>query len=374
MPTPRRVNFWSTQNAPDEVKDDWLLAVSRVIQDSTYIGGSVVGAFESRFAQFVGISRCVGVGNGLDALTLGLQALGIGKGHLVAVPSHTFFATWLAVLRVGASPIAVDCNKQGLIDAEGLAALDVTPTCLIPVHMHGQLVDMPAVAAWARDRNVIVLEDASQAHGALGQGWRIGSLSDAAAFSFFPTKNLGAMGDAGALLTQSQEVADTVWQLANYGSSKDNPDFHVRIGANSRLDPMQASILEVNLARLEEWNARRRAVAETYLGIFKQHEAKSVRPLVNDPDSSVWHHFVVKCDDRESFQIAMDRAGIQTKIHYPNLASSEYARIVGLLAPKTPVGRSLAKSVVSLPCHQWMTSNEVGAVADALSNYLVSGG
>jgi len=263
---------------------------------------------------------------------------------------------------------------QGLIDAEGLAALDVTPTCVIPVHMHGQLVDMPAIATWARDRNVTVLEDASQAHGALGQGWRIGSLSDAAAFSFFPTKNLGALGDAGALITQSQEIADTVWQLANYGSSQHDPDFHARIGANSRLDPMQASILEVNLARLEEWNARRRAVAETYLGIFKQHGVKCVRPLVNDPDSSVWHHFVVKCDDRESFQTAMDRAGIQTKIHYPNLASSEYARIVGLPEPETPIARSLAKSVVSLPCHQWMTSNEVGAVADALSNYLVSGG
>jgi dTDP-3-amino-3,4,6-trideoxy-alpha-D-glucose transaminase len=371
---PAEIAYFTFARLPDDVRAQWLSAHQRVLADGHFIGGPEVAAFEREFAAYCDIQSCVGVGNGLDAITLALRALGIGPGHRVAVPGHTFIATWLAVLAVGATPVGVDVDARGLLDLADLAALSPVPDAVIPVHLHGQLVDIPAVMTWAGPRGVIVVEDCAQAHGAVGTGgadrvdgadWRMGGLTHAAAFSFYPSKNLGAIGDAGAIVTCLEPVAQAARALRSYGASGDDKYEHVLLGVNSRLDPVQAAVLRVNLGHLDSWNARRREIASVYLAALADSSG-AVAPLVGSAESSVWHHFVVLTDDRDAFRAEALRVGIHTDVHYPRMAADEIAALTGTPAPSLPVSARLARTVMSIPLHPWLTDDEVSRVAELL--------
>ena len=362
---PPEVPFFSFAGAPDTLKQAWTAAQARVIDDGVFIGGPHVAAFEAEYAAYCQARECVGVGNGLDALTLALRSLGIGPGHRVAVPGHTFIATWLAVLAVGAEPIGIDVDARGLIDLDALAAVSPAPDAVIPVHMHGQLVDMRTLSAWASAGAVIVVEDCAQSHGATGDDWRMGELSDAAAFSFYPSKNLGCLGDGGAIITSDEAVAERARELRSYGADPADKYRHVSIGVNSRLDPLQAAVLSVNLRHLDDWNLRRRTIADAYLQALAASRG-SVRPLVPSADASVWHHFVVTTPHREAFRKAAAEHGIGTDVHYPHMAGDEIARLRGLPPSALPASAQLARTVVSLPLHPWLSDDDVTRVVEFL--------
>jgi dTDP-4-amino-4,6-dideoxygalactose transaminase len=366
------IPYLSFAGAPAELKAAWQEAVHRVVDAGIFIGGPEVAAFEQEFADDCGIDHCVGVGNGLDALTLALRSCGIGPGHRVAVPGHTFIATWLAVLAAGAEPVGVDVDEHGLLDLDELMALAPAPDAVIPVHLHGQLVDLPRLTAWADPRGVVVVEDAAQAHGAAGDGWRPGSLTHAAAYSFYPSKNLGALGDAGGIVTRDDALAARARELRNYGARESDKYAHLALGVNSRLDPLQAAVLRVNLRHLDDGNATRRAIAAAYLDAMGAG-SPALRPLVDSPDDSVWHHFVVLAEDRDAVRAGLRRDGIGTDIHYPRMAGQEIAELTGSPAAHLARSARMADTVLSIPLHPWLTADEVDRVAEALRRQVDDG-
>jgi dTDP-3-amino-3,4,6-trideoxy-alpha-D-glucose transaminase len=366
------VAYLSFRGAPPQLRAAWQDAMARVVDSGIFVGGPEVRAFEDAFADHCGIDHCVGVGNGLDALALALRSAGIGPGHRVAVPGHTFIATWLAVLAAGAEPVGVDVDAQGLIDIAALADLTPVPDAVIPVHLHGQLVDMPRLTAWADPLGVVVVEDTAQAHGATGDGWRPGSLTHAAAYSFYPSKNLGALGDAGGIVTRDDALAARARELRNYGAHEADKYAHRSLGVNSRLDPLQAAVLRVNLAHLDAWNATRRSIAAAYLDALGAG-SPAVRPLVASPEASVWHHFVVVADDRDAVRAHLAQEGIGTDVHYPRMAGQEIADLTGAPGPDLPRSAELARTVLSLPLHPWLTAAEVDRVAAALARLAGAG-
>lgn len=323
-------------------------AVGRVLGSGWYLLGTELRLFEEEFARYCGARYCVGVANGLDALRLALLARGIGPGDEVLVPSHTFIATWLAVSQTGATPVPVEPNAETFtLDADRLdAALTERTRAVIPVHLYGQPADMDAVQELARLHDLFVLEDAAQAHGARFQGRRAGALGDAAAWSFYPGKNLGAMGDGGAVTTDDHALAERVRMLRNYGSSV---RYHNELqGYNSRLDDLQAAVLRVKLAHLDEWNARRAAAAGRYrVGLA---ESRLDLPLVAAYAEPVWHLFVVRSTERDVLQRALRADGIETLIHYPVPPHRQPAyRSLGLSVDACPIANRLASEVLSLP-------------------------
>ena len=246
-----KIPFFSLTDIPAEIKAGWSNAINETISSGRFIGGNEVQNFESNFADYLDVKNVIGVGNGYDALVIALKALGIGNGDRVAVPAHTFMATWLAVAAVGAEPIGIDCDKNGLLDLNLLEDLSPRPNAVIPVHMHGAMVDMERLVTWANKFNVYIVEDCAQAHGAIQKGKKAGSWGDISAFSFYPTKNLGALGDAGAVVTSNSELAVKSRAYANYGSSVRNKYEYEQLGINSRLDSIQAGILNFNLSYLK---------------------------------------------------------------------------------------------------------------------------
>lgn len=366
METYLLVPFFDLQAVPDAVRDSWKKATADVVDSGYFIGGNEVSGFEGEFAEYCGANHCVGVGNGLDALAMALEALGIGPGKRVAVPVHTFIATWLAVLRVGAEPIGIDVNSKGQLDVEALRSVSDGVDAVIPVHMHGATVDMPRLMDWARETNTVVIEDCAQAQGAQVQGRHVGTWGHAGAFSFYPTKNLGAVGDAGAVITDNREIAERVRSLGNYGAAAGDKYKHSSLGWNSRLDPIQAAVLRVNLRLLDSWISEKRRIASIYLSSMQQGHG-GLKPLVGTADESVWHHFVVLTDDRESMQVTARTQGIQTDIHYPHLASDEIASLLRSPTVTCPRGTSLALRSVSVPISPWMTDYQVTRVSKFLA-------
>jgi len=321
--------------------------VRDVLRSGIYIGGRAVTEFEEAWADFVEAKHCVGVGNGLDALVLALRAAGIGPGDEVIVPAHTFIATWLAVTQVGATPVPVDPpSGHHLIDAQGVeAAITARTRAVVPVHLYGDPVDLDPLLALAKQHDLMVVEDAAQAHGARYRGRRIGSHGHLVTWSFYPGKNLGAAGDAGAVTTNDAELAARVRLLGNYGSLEKY--VHDEQGVNSRLDPIQAAILNVKLTRLDEWNSRRQAVARAYRAELPERSL-----LQGSEDSEAVHHLmVIRVEDRDSVRGVLHAAGIETGVHYPTPPHRQQAyRDMGRQKGWSfPVAEQLARTALSLP-------------------------
>jgi dTDP-4-amino-4,6-dideoxygalactose transaminase len=291
-------------------------AGKRVLSSGWYVLGAEVESFERAFADHVGARHCVGVGNGLDALTLSLAALEIGRGDEVVVPATTAVPTWLAVSRVGATPVPAAVDDATLtLDPAGVERVITSRTrAILPVHLYGHPADLDPIAAIARDHGLPVVDDAAQAHGAAYRGRAIGALAAATAFSFYPTKNLGAVGDGGAVTTDDEGIAERVRMLGNYGER--GKYRNELLGWNSRLDPLQAAILGVKLSRLEEWNARRRRVAARYEAALGGLE------WLRLPNEASWathafHLFVVRAASRDELADHLAARSIATAVHYP---------------------------------------------------------
>lgn len=359
------VPFFDFNFAPFELKEEWMKSTREVIDSGQFIGGSKLKAFESEWADYLSVKHAVGVANGLDALKLALTALEIGPGCFVAVPSHTFIATWLAVQSVGATPVGVDCDSTGLIDLDILESFTSKFDAVIVVHMHGKMVDMTRLTTWAKNYEVKVVEDCAQAHGAAWSGKKAGTWGDVNAFSFYPTKNLGALGDAGIVVTNDSLLEQRIRSLGSYGAQTDNKYLYDYLGTNSRLDPLQASFLSVNLRYLDEWNEHRRQIAEMYLGVTR---SLGIRTLHNDPRASVWHHFIVLADRRDAARLALLEKGIGTDIHYPRAAEEQFTEIARHQSSQPIKARELARETLSLPISQWMTFGQVEEVLETLSD------
>lgn len=352
-------------NAPHEAA--LAEALQRVLRSGWYILGEECAAFEREFAAFCGVRHCIGVANGLDALTLTLRGLGIGAGDEVLVPSNTFIATWLAVSQVGAVPVPVEpCPDSHNLDPSRLAAA-LTPRtrAVMPVHLYGQPAQMGPILAFAQQHGLKVIEDAAQAHGARWQGVRCGALGDAAGFSFYPGKNLGALGDGGAVTTNDDALAARLRQLRNYGSSVKYR--HEVVGTNSRLDEMQAAVLRVKLPALDAENAARAALARRYLDGLQGLALDLPRQV--EGAESAWHLFVVRLHGapgtRDRVQQALAARGITTLIHYP-LACHRQPAYAGNPWPALPIAEDLQERILSLPISPVHRADEIDAVIAAL--------
>jgi dTDP-4-amino-4,6-dideoxygalactose transaminase len=354
-------------NAPyQELKIELDAAYSRVMESGWYILGPEVAAFEREYADYCNVKYCVGVGNGLEALHLILRAYGIGKDDEVIVPANTYIATWLAVTYAGATPVAVEPDEKTYnLDPEKIeAAITNRTRAIIPVHLYGQPADMDPIINIAKHYGLKVIEDAAQAHGALYKGKRAGSLGDAAGFSFYPGKNLGALGDGGGVTTNDTALADRVRTLRNYGSNKKY--YNDNKGFNSRLDELQAAFLRVKLKKLNEWNIRRRQVADSYLKALNL-VCPLTLPVVSSCAEPAWHLFVVRHPCRDEFQKRLVEQGIGTLIHYPvpPHRSNAYAEM-GLLDDAFPITESISHDILSLPVGPHMTDNQVQSVVEAV--------
>jgi dTDP-4-amino-4,6-dideoxygalactose transaminase len=349
-----------------ELQAELDAAYRRVMAAGWYILGEEVERFEAEWAAYCGTKHCVGVANGLDALHLVLRAWGIGPGDEVIVPSNTYIATWLAVSHAGATPVPVEPDERtyNIDPARIEAAITARTRAIIPVHLYGQPADMDPIIEIALGHGLKVLEDGAQAHGARYKGRHCGGLGDAAGWSFYPGKNLGAFGDGGAITTNNNELADRVRVLRNYGSRIKYLN-EVK-GFNSRLDPLQAAFLRVKLGHLDEWNARRSEVATYYLEAFGKVPGL-VLPAVPSWADPCWHLFVVRHTRRDDLQSALARQGIGAMIHYPippHLCDA-YADLA--VAPGTlPTAEILAATVLSLPIGPHLRRDSVGAVVDTL--------
>jgi dTDP-4-amino-4,6-dideoxygalactose transaminase len=344
-------------------------AVARVIASGRYIGGTEVEAFEEAYASYCGAAHCVGVGNGLDALHLALRAMDVGPGDEVILASNSYIATLLAVSMAGATPVLVepDPATHNLDPARIEAAITERTRVLLPTHLYGQPADLEPMLELARKHGLKVLEDAAQAHGARYKGQRLGAHGDAVAWSFYPTKNLGAMGDAGTVTTSDPEIARRVRMMGNYGSSKCYVN-EVR-GFNSRLDPLQAAILAVKLRRLDEWNDRRRSIAALYADALAG--TSLALPAVPDWADPVWHLYVIQSPDRDQLAGRLADTGIQTLIHYPIPPHLQQA-YADLQLPKGsfPIAERLADTVLSLPIGPHLSAQQAEEVAAAARSAL----
>jgi dTDP-4-amino-4,6-dideoxygalactose transaminase len=360
------IPFLDLAKLHQEIREPLEEAFHRVLNSGWFIMGPEVEAFESEFARYCEVSHCIGVGNGLDALHLLLQAYEIGPGDEVLVPSNTFIATWLAVSKCGATPVPVEpLAETHNIDPDKLeTALTSRTKAIIPVHLYGQSADMDRINAVARRHNLIVIEDAAQAQGARYNGRPVGSLGHAAATSFYPGKNLGALGDAGAILTSDAHVADKVRLLRNYGSRVKYE--HEERGCNTRLDEMQAAFLRVKLRHLDDWNARRRQVANGYFARLQS----SMLTLPSCPEwaEPIWHLYVVRSAARDELRAHLDLHGISTVIHYPKPPHKQrcYAQLAG---QSLPVSEMLAKEVLSLPMSPLLTEEEIQCVVNTIQAF-----
>lgn len=364
-----KVPFLDLRAAYLEMRAPLDAAYARVADSGWYILGEEVERFERAFADYCGAKYCIGVANGLDALHIALRAADVAEGAEVLVPSNTFIATWLAVTYAGATPVPVEPRRDTYnLDPERIeAAITPKTRAIVPVHLYGQVAEMEAIRELAARRNLIVIEDAAQAQGASERGRRAGALGQAAAFSFYPGKNLGAMGDAGAIVTDDPAVRDRALLLRNYGSRVKY--VHEECGFNSRLDPLQAAFLSAKLTRLDEWNERRRRVARRYLeGLRGTRDL--VLPHVPEGNDPVWHLFVVRHPRRDELQRALEARGIGTLIHYPVAPhrAEAYAHL-GFGAGAFPIAEEIAATVLSLPIGPHLNDDQVEAVIEAVRDF-----
>ena len=351
----------------EEVRAELLPQVERLLATGAFIGGEPVSRFEAAFAAYCGVPHAVGVANGTDALHLALRALGVGPGDEVVTVANTFVATVGAIAQAGARPVLVDARPDTLLmDAAALDAVATPATrAVIPVHLYGRLVEMAPIVRWCASHGVALLEDAAQAHGARAGGHRAGAFGDAAGFSFYPAKNLGAAGDAGAIVTGRADVAERLRRLRDHGQTERY--HHAVVGVNSRLDAVQAAVLAVKLARLDAWNARRRALAALYHERLAKVDGVEPIAAPADPDSHVYHLFVVRTPERDRLRAALGARGIDTGLHYPIPVHLQPAwRHLGHREGDFPVAEAAARTILSLPMYPHMSEDAVHRVCDAI--------
>ncbi len=341
------VNFMDLHASQAPIADELRAAFDRVLDRGNFILGEELAAFEQEFAGYCDSAHCIGVGNGLDALHLILSGMGIGAGDEVIVPAHTFIATWLAVSQTGAQVVPVEPDEASFNIDPARVAEAITPRtrAIIAVHLYGQPADMDSLRTIADRHGLYLIEDAAQAHGARYKGERVGSLGDAAAFSFYPAKNLGALGDGGAVTTQDAKLAQNIRRLRNYGS--DQKYVHLVKGCNSRLDELQAALLRIKLRNLDTLNAQRRAVAQTYCQALANTPGIQL-PAVSASNEAVWHLFVIRCTQRQELARLLAAQGIATQIHYP-LPPHLQAAYDEQSWPTLPLTEQLSGEILSLP-------------------------
>jgi dTDP-4-amino-4,6-dideoxygalactose transaminase len=344
-------------------------ALSRVWESKWYVLGKEVEAFEAGYAKFNEVSDCIGVANGLDALQLALLALGIGPGDEVIVPSNTYIATWLAVSYTGATivPVEPNSNTYNIDPARIEAAITPRTKAIMPVHLYGQACDMDAIEAIAKKHSLFIVEDNAQAQGATYNGRVTGSFGHANGTSYYPGKNLGAIGDAGAITTNDPEIASTLRALRNYGSQKKY--FNERIGYNSRLDELQAAVLSAKLPHLPAWSAARQAIAAQY----DEHLAgvgDLQLPVVAAGATHVYHLYVVQTARREALQQHLLQAGIQTLIHYPVPPHLQEAyQPLGFAIGQFPIAEAMADRCVSLPIYPGLSAAQIETIGNEITKF-----
>lgn len=349
----------------------YLKAIENSLATGTYIGGPDVEAFENEFANYTGAKYCVTLANGLDAIRLLLLAHGIGPGDEVIVPGFTFFATWLAVTQVGAVPVPVDvsletaCLRSNLVEQ----ALTKRTKAILVVHLFGNVAEIDKLRTIAASRGLLMLEDCAQAHGGTAGDKKVGNLADGGAFSFYPTKNLGAFGDAGAVTTNSEVIAERLKSLRSYGVGKTKYE-HVSLGWNSRMDPLQASVLKTKLASLDSQNQKRKEIAGAYAKALGDSIDVRVSSSTSD---SVFHHFVIRSKDRDATRNFLAENGIGSDIHYPYHfysvpAMLAYVREEGVDLGVLPNSIALSNEVVSLPIFPSLSKESISWVCEILAS------
>lgn len=362
----QKIPFGDLSREYHELKTDIDAAVARVLESGWFVLGQEVAEFEREFAAYLGARHAVGVGNGTDAIRIALEACGVGPGDEVVTVPFTAVPTVTAISMLGAVPRFVDVGPEtATLDAARLGeALSERTRAIVPVHLYGCPCDMAPTMAVAQEADIPVVEDVAQAHGAAYKGRKVGTFGRAGCFSFYPSKNLGAYGDGGAVVTDDDELAERCRMLRNYGQRRRYE--HVTAGVNSRLDELQAAILRAKLPHLERWNARRRAIAARWDAAIS---GESVRPL-SRREGHVCHLYVVACRERQGLQSFLESQGIGTQIHYPTPVHLQPAyRYLGLAAGAFPVSERLAESVLSLPMYPYLTEAEVERVAEALREF-----
>lgn len=340
--------------------------MAQVVAHGQLVNGPEVAEFEDAFARFSGVRHCIGVASGTSAIELVLRATGIGSGDEVITTPMTFIATVEPLLLAGARPVFVDVDPEtALLSCDAVeAAITRRTAAVMPVHLYGQTVDLDAFRSLADRRQLLLIEDAAQAHGASWRGRSAGSVGDAASFSFFPGKNLGALGDAGAVTTNDEALARRIRKLRDHG--RRDKYLHDMVGTNARLDTLQAAVLAAKLPHLEQWNAARRRHAAAYDRAFSS--VAGVTPVRTVPGAvSVYHQYVVRVDDRDAVRALLDTRGISTGVHYP-IPLHRQPALAGLVASDCPAADALAHTVLSLPIYPELSDEQRGRVADGLAS------
>ncbi len=362
------VPFVSFLPMEKELNEDLRGAFDRVFNRSWYIAGVEDDTFEKAFSEYCGIRYCVGVGNGLDALMLALKALGVGRGDEVIVPSNTYIATALSVTFVGATPVFVEPDIRTFnINPELIEASITEKTkAIMPVHLYGQACDMDPIMEIARKYDLRVVEDCAQAHGATYKGQKVGTFGDAAGFSFYPGKNLGALGDAGAVVTNNKDLADMIRALGNYGS--DYKYHHIYKGNNTRLDELQAAFLTAKLPYLEKMNAERRRIAKMYTEKIKNSAV--ITPYVIPECLPVWHIYGIRCEERDALENHLNSKGIGTNKHYPiPMHLQECYKDLNITRGTLPIAEVISDTELSIPMYYGMTDDEINYVVNAINGF-----
>lgn len=367
----------SLQHQP--LEKDLEMAIANVIERGDFILGKAVREFEKDFAKACGVEYGIGVASGTDAIALGLKACGIKPGDEVIVPANTFIATVIGVIQSGATPILADCDPEtALIDLESAAKVVTSKTkAIIPVHLYGQMVSPQKLLNFATSHNMIIFEDAAQAHLAEREGYTAGSVGKAAAFSFYPSKNLGAFGNGGMLVTKDEEVAIKMRSLRNYGAPKKY--YHTELGTNSRLDSIQAAILNVKLPSLKTWNQLRNSAAKNYDQALQKLAKNGIIPIKNNSNlGNVYHLYVLRITEscilkRDQIQQKLDILGIQTGIHYPIPCHLQPAyQYLGYNVGDFPNSEILCNQILSLPMFPGLNENQIDIVCENLSKLINS--
>ncbi|NOG31676.1 DegT/DnrJ/EryC1/StrS family aminotransferase [Halomonas sp. TBZ9] len=364
------IPFLDLKSINTQYRDELVAAATRVIESGWYIQGNEVRAFEEEFADYCGSQHCIGVADGLDALTLTLRAwkeMGkLKEGDEVIVPANTYIASILAITENRLKPVLVEPDEASfnLCPEKTAAAITSNTKAIVAVHLYGQMAPMPALMGLAEKHGLLVLEDAAQAHGASIGGRKAGSWGHAAGFSFYPGKNLGALGDAGAVTTDDEELAKTIRALGNYGSHKKYENLYQ--GVNSRLDEIQAAMLRVKLRHLDKEIQNRRQVAEHYLAHIDNPSIQL--PAIGALETHVWHLFVIRCQQREALQHHLADQGVQTLIHYP-IPPHHQKAYACWQAEHYPITENIHQTVLSLPMGPCLTSETSGQVTEAVTRF-----
>jgi dTDP-4-amino-4,6-dideoxygalactose transaminase len=373
MTAKREIPFLDMKPQYQELKEEFDQAYQRVMESGWHILGREVEAFEQEFAAYLGSKHCVGVGNGLDALQLILMGYGIGSGDEIIVPANTYIASWLAVSCTGASPVPVEPDSETYNIDPHLIEKAITPhtKAIMPVHLYGQPVEMEIIWQVAEQHGVKIIEDAAQTHGGKYRDHMAGNLGDAAGFSFYPSKNLGAFGDAGAVVTNDDELADRVRVLRNYGSGAKY--YNEVKGHNSRLDPLQAAFLRVKLKHLDEWNRRRERLANHYLNNLRLIPDLGL-PHIPEGVIPVWHLFVIAYPERDRLQAYLKEQGIGTLIHYPVPPHlSEAYKELGCHDGDFPITEKMANTFLSIPIGPHLRVDDADYVIEKIQEFCRKG-